>query len=118
MASTYQGPADKLELYEAVVSSHDQAERKGATMPYTSLNGHMFSFLDATGTLLLRLSPEDRETFLKKYDSTIAEQHGRQMKEFVVAPDAFLGKTREVGEWFDRSYRWVGTLKPKPSKRA
>ena len=37
--------ADNLELYEKLVATNPQVERKGKTMPYTSLNGHMFSFL-------------------------------------------------------------------------
>jgi hypothetical protein len=35
-------------------------------MPYTSLNGHMFSFLTETGTMALRLPAGEREAFLKK----------------------------------------------------
>jgi len=38
-------PADKLDLYEKLVATNPDVERKGATMPYKSLNGHMFSFL-------------------------------------------------------------------------
>ena len=38
-------PSDKLELYEKLVATNPKVERKGATVPYTSLNGHMFSYL-------------------------------------------------------------------------
>ena len=31
----------KIELYNKLVASHADATRKGATIPYTSLNGHM-----------------------------------------------------------------------------
>jgi hypothetical protein len=58
MASTYEGPTKALDMYEAVVAGNPEVERRGATMPYTSLNGHMFSFLDKTGAMALRL-PED-----------------------------------------------------------
>jgi hypothetical protein len=34
-----------LVLYEKVVAAMAGVERKGDTMPYTSLNGHMFSVL-------------------------------------------------------------------------
>lgn len=54
--STTDIPGDKLVLYESLVSTRPDIERKGATMPYTSLNGHMFSFLTKEGTLALRLS--------------------------------------------------------------
>lgn len=37
-------PTAKLELYEKLVATCPEVERKGASMPYTSHNGHMFSF--------------------------------------------------------------------------
>ena len=51
-------PADKLESYEKLVATNPEVKRKGAKTPYTSLNGHMFSFMTETGTLALRLPPE------------------------------------------------------------
>ena len=118
MAAGYAGPPARLELYERVVATVEAVERKGATMPYTSRNGHMFSFLDPTGSMALRLSADDREAFLAKYRTTLAEQHGRVMQEFVVVPDDLLERTDELAEWFARSHEWIGTLKPKPTKRS
>src|SRR5262245_35597433 len=43
--SAASAPEDKLKLYEKLVATNPKVERKGATMPYTSLNGHMFSYL-------------------------------------------------------------------------
>ena len=55
--SQYQGPMVALELYTAAVdASSIDSEVKGAKNPYTSRNGHMFSFLDRDGTMALRLS--------------------------------------------------------------
>ena len=47
--------ARSLQLYERLVSTNPNVERKGASMPYTSLNGHMFSLLTKEGKLVLRL---------------------------------------------------------------
>jgi len=110
-------PADKLTLYEKLVATQPDIERKGATVPYTSLNGHMFSFLTKTGTLALRLPAEAREAFLKKYKTKLCEQHGTVMKEYVEVPDALLKKTRELKASFEQSVAYVGSLKPKPTKR-
>jgi hypothetical protein len=118
MASKYQGPVEDLARYEALVATVPQVERKGATMPYTSRNGHMFSFLDRTGSMGLRLPAELRASFLESYETEIAEQHGRQMKEFVVIPGHLLERTDELREWFDKSYAWIGTLKPKSTERS
>lgn len=117
MAAGYAGPRSRLELYEGVVATIDEVERKGATMPYTSRNGHMFSFLDDKGSMALRLSAEDRDAFLSRYRSTLAEQHGRVMREFVVVPDDLLERTAELEAWFRCSHDWVGSLKPKPTKQ-
>ena len=45
-AKTY---SDNLALYEKLVATNPNVERKGDTMPYTSLNGHMFSLLTKQG---------------------------------------------------------------------
>ena len=49
--------ADKLALYEKLVATDPNVERKGATMPYTSLNGHMFSFTSLVLWLFALLLP-------------------------------------------------------------
>jgi TfoX/Sxy family transcriptional regulator of competence genes len=110
-------PPDRLELYEKLVSTQPSVERKGATMPYTSLNGHMFSFMTESGKLALRLPAEEREAFLKKYRTRLCEQHGSVLKEYVEVPDALLERTSELRQYFDLSHAYVATLKPKPTSR-
>src|SRR5688572_31166932 len=97
---------DALNLYERLIATNPEVERKGATMPYTSVNGHMFSFLTPTGRLALRLPEGEREAFLKKYQTTLCEQHGTVMKEYVEVPDALLAKTQELGKFFASSYAY------------
>jgi hypothetical protein len=115
MPSAYQGPAEKLAHYERLVEGTPGVERRGATMPYTSRNGHMFSFLDAAGVMALRLPPDGREEFLARYGTTLAEQHGRTMQEYVVVPGDLLERIDELRAWLARSHDWIGTLKPKPT---
>jgi hypothetical protein len=117
MAARYEGPAERLVLYERLVATNPDVERKGATMPYTSRNGHMFSFLDPTGTMALRLSDDDRSRFIEEYQTALAEQYGRVMKEYVVVPDDLFGRTEELGDWFRRSHEWISTLEPKATTR-
>ena len=45
---------DRLDLYESLVARFPDIKRKGAKNPYTSVNGHMFSFLSQNGVLALR----------------------------------------------------------------
>src|SRR5260370_27891094 len=109
--------AASLALYEKLVDTNPNVERKGATMPYTSCNGHMFSLLTKEGWLALRLPAEEREAFLKKYKTNLAEQYGAVMKEYVQVPDALLKKTQELKKYFNLSYAYVSSLKPKATKK-
>ena len=99
------------------MATNPDVELKDATHPYTSLNGHMFSYLHPSGLVALRLPAEDREKFLKKYDTTLFEAYGVVQKEYVTVPDALLKNTKELQKYFELSYRYVRTLKPKPSKK-
>jgi hypothetical protein len=110
-------PPDKLELYEKLVSTNPKITRKGAANPYTSLNGHMFSYLDPSGSLALRLPAEEREKFLKKYKTTLFEAYGVVMKEYVTVPDNLLKDTKKLQPYFQMSYEYIETLKPKPTTR-
>jgi hypothetical protein len=110
-------PADKLELYERLVATNPKIERKGAANPYTSMNGHMFTYLNPSGSLALRLPEGEREKFLKKYKTTLFEAYGVVMKEYVTVPDGLLRKTKELEKYFEMSYRYVQSLKPKPTKK-
>ena len=110
-------PADRLEAYEALVATNPKVERKGDKIPYTSVNGHMFSSLDSEGQLALRLSDEDRLAFEKKYKTQPVVAYGIVRKEYVAVPDVLLKKTRELKKYFDASYEYVRSLKPKPTTR-
>lgn len=113
----YVGPAMARASYEAVVAGSPDVEVRGKTLPYTSRNGHMFSFLDVTGSMAIRLGPDQRKQFLDRYDTSIASRHGREMKDFVVVPAALLADTEQLQPWFDASYERTGTLKRKPTTR-
>ena len=110
-------PPEKLELYEKLVSTNPDIERKGATVPYTSLNGNMFSYLHASGAVALRLPAGEREKFLAKYKTKLFEAYGIVQKEYVTVPDALLAKTNELKPYFEMSYEYAKSLKPKPSKK-
>jgi hypothetical protein len=106
-----------LALYEKLVATNPRVQRKGDTMPYTSLNGHMFSVLTKEGQLALRLPAEARDSFLKKYKTTLCVQYGHVMPEYVVVPDTVLKKTLELKKFFEVSHAYVGSLKPKPTTK-
>jgi len=110
-------PQDKIDLYDQLIDTNPNIERKGVSMPYTSLNGYMFTYLSKSGSLGIRLPKEEREDFLEKYNTTLYESHGAIMKEYVTVPDELLGNTEELKKYLDLSYEYVKTLKPKPTKK-
>ncbi len=110
-------PSERLSLYDNLIGDNPQIERKGKTTPYTSINGHMFSFLSKEGTMGLRLSKEDREAFITNFKGKLMEQHGRLMKEYVEIPNDLLQKAEELQEYLQKSLDYVSALKPKPTKK-
>jgi len=110
-------PNEKLELYDSLIGNNSEIERKGKTTPYTSINGHMFSFLSKDGVMGLRLSKDDREEFIQKFKGKLMEQHGRMMKEYVEIPNDLLINTKRLTEYLEKSLNYVSKLKPKPSKK-
>lgn len=107
----------KVGLYDKLIATHPEIERKGAANPYTSLNGNMFTLLHDSRSLALRLPEDKREEFLKKYRTTLFKAYGVVMKEYVAVPDALLKKTKELQKYLESSYEYAKTLKPKPTKK-
>jgi hypothetical protein len=110
-------PADMLALYEQVVATVPGVERKGAKVPYTSLNGNMYSYLDADGTMVLRLAASDRREFLDRYQTQLHTAYGVVQKEYVDVPQSLLRDLPSVSRYFALSYEYARTLKPKATKR-
>lgn len=110
--------AEKVALYEKLLATQPEAERKGADNPYTAVNGNMFSLLlSPEGRMALRLPKEEREQFLKKYKTALFEAYGAVMQEYVAVPDALLAKTKELQKYFALSFAYAKTLKPKATKK-
>ncbi len=107
----------RLEYYSKLVGSHPEAVLKGDTVPYTSLNGNMYSYLSKDGFLALRLGKDDREAFLEKYKTTLVYAYGIIQKEYVTVPDILLQNIAEMKPYFELSYRYASSLKPKATAK-
>jgi hypothetical protein len=106
-------PAAKLELYEKLIATCPEIERKGDVHPYTSVNGHMFTYLDQTGVLGMRLPANEVEAFLKNYKTSLFVSYGVVKKDWVTVPDALLKDTKTLKKYLKSSYEHTKTLKPK-----
>jgi hypothetical protein len=100
-----------------LVATQPGVQRKGATNPYTAVNGNMFSCLHPPGRLALRLPEKEREKFLKKYNTILFESYGVVQKEYVEVPEDLLMNTSELKKYFEVSYEYARSLKPKPTTK-
>lgn len=92
---------DKIALFAKLVATNPLAVLKGDTIPYTSMNGNMYSYFSKEGVLALRLPEKQRKEFLEQYNSKLMEAYGIVQKEYVVVPDSLLQNTDELKPWFE-----------------
>jgi hypothetical protein len=73
----------------------------------------MFSYLDQSGTMGLRLPKDELDVFLKKYKTKLFETYGVVKKDWATVPDSLLRNTKELKKYLQISYEYTQTLKPK-----
>ncbi|MDH3205794.1 MAG: hypothetical protein OEO79_04240 [Gemmatimonadota bacterium] len=108
---------EKKEWYARLVATHPDVDMKGKNLLYTSVNGHMFTMFSTNAKLGIRLGKDDRETFIRDFDTSLLETYGTVMKEYVRVPDSLLPETALLEPYLKKSYAYVTSLKPKPTKR-
>lgn len=108
---------EKIAYYERLIQSHPDAVRKGDTIPYTSLNGHMYSYFSKDDFLALRLPARERAEFMEKYKVGLVQQYGIIQKEYVHVPENVLKNTLELKVYFEVAFNYVSSLKPKPPSK-
>jgi hypothetical protein len=113
-------PPDRVAAYDRLLAAaRPPIERKGAANPYTSLNGHMYSFLSASGLLALRLPGEPLERFLRDHAAALfIGPHGKPMPTFAAVPDGLLDDTAKLVPWLELARDHVAGQKPKPTTRS
>ena len=107
----------QIELYDRLLATHPEIERKGKNLLYTSVNGHMFTMFSTHAKLGIRLSPTDREEFLDRFGSSLMQTYGVVMKDYVEVPDDLLQDTDTLAPYLVKSYDYVRSLKPKATTR-
>ncbi|MEO9966919.1 MAG: hypothetical protein ABJF11_14070 [Reichenbachiella sp.] len=105
--------AERLKLYDELISKCSRMERKGKTMPYTSANGYMFSLLNKAGEIGIRFSKEIQEKYMQEFETTLYKSYGAVMKGYILIPDELLKDLDKVANLLDESYDYVMTLEPK-----
>ena len=109
-------PSDREALYDKLIATIPEIERKGDANPYTSLNGNMFTLLHKH-SLAIRLPDAERKKFLKKYQTTLFEAYGTVMRRICRSPRRTTPQHKELKKYLDLSYAYAKTLKPKPTTK-
>lgn len=102
-----------INRYNELIDLCPRFERKGKTMPYTSANGHMFSFINKSGELGIRFAKEIQEKYFLKYKTGHLHSHGAVMKGYVLIPPKLLKNENEMLSLLNESFDYVMSLKPK-----
>jgi len=110
-------PNSIVAVYDGIVRTVAGVERKGDTMPYTSVNGHMFSFLAKDGSMALRLPATEIQKMIEEHNASLCQAHGTVLKEYVSVPDAIFNNAHEIAVYFRKSYEYVSSLKPKATTK-
>ena len=77
------------------------------------VNGHMTVSASGQGGMLVRVDPEETETYLERSHVSRMEMRGRSMDGWLrVAPEGARTK-RDLQPWVKRSVAYVRTLPPK-----
>ncbi|WP_298903866.1 hypothetical protein [uncultured Psychroserpens sp.] len=104
---------EQLEFYDSIVAQCPDFERKGKKMIYTSANGYMFTLLNKDAEIGIRLSKESQKAFKEKYNATEYRSYGAVMRDYVKVPESLYSETQLLVDYFNQSYKYVMTLKPK-----
>ncbi|WP_299335493.1 hypothetical protein [uncultured Psychroserpens sp.] len=104
---------DQLKFYDSIVEQCPDFERKGKKMIYTSANGYMFTLLNKDAEIGIRLSKDAQKEFKEKYNATEYRSYGAVMRDYVKVPEALYSNKQLLVDYFNESYAYVMTLKPK-----
>lgn len=106
------------EQYTQYIEEWGKVPRKGKKNPYTSLNGHMFTFLDTKKNYLaVRLSEKEKKAFNEAHQGADVIQYNSVMKGYVRVPDEIFNNKNQLFELLNQSYSYISSLKPKPTTK-
>ncbi len=109
-------PKELVERFEKAIRSIPEAEpRKMFGYPAVFINGQMFAGLFGD-TMMLRLSPEDRELIAKRGGKPFEPMPGRVMREYVTVPETILKSPRQLDAWLGKALEFARSLPPKLPK--
>ena len=110
-------PREVIESYDRLIATQPGVDRKGAKIPYTSRNGHMYSYVAEPGSLALRLAPPERATNAAAFGrASIEVRNGNVDGIHIVIHQGMDVRGRITVDGMP-SLAYVSSLKPKPTRR-
>ena len=104
-----------LAAFDLMISGVKGVERKGATMPYVSINGNMYGMISKADVIGIRLSDENLTAFMLSGGTPFEGVPGFVSKEYGAVPRAMFTDTKTLQMWFRLSHNHAAKLKPKPT---
>jgi TfoX/Sxy family transcriptional regulator of competence genes len=104
-----------LAAFDTMIEGVKGAERKGATMPYCSINGNMYAMINKANVIGLRLDDNDLQAFLLSGAKPFEGIPGFVNKGYAAIPQAMLADKKALQTWFRLSHNYASKLKPKPT---
>jgi TfoX N-terminal domain len=106
-----------LAAFDTMIAAVPGVERKGAAMPYTSINGNMYAMVSKAGVIGLRLGKNDLASFMAAGGEPFEGTPGFVNKEYGGVPTAMLSQREALEHWFRTSYAFASGLRPKQTTR-
>ena len=104
-----------LAAFDTMISGVKGVERKGATMPYCSINGNMYAMISKADIIGIRLSENDLKAFFLVGGAPFEGVPGFVSKEYGAIPKPMLADAKLLQTWFRLSFAYASRLKPKPT---
>jgi TfoX/Sxy family transcriptional regulator of competence genes len=110
-------PPDLIDRFSSAAALFPAAEQKKMFgYPTLFIQGNLTAGL-FQDRVMMRLSPPDRERFLKLSGARMFEpMPGRPMKDYVEVPEAVLKDAGELRSWLAKSVSFAATLPAKKKK--
>ena len=107
-----------LAAFDTMISGVAGVERKGAAMPYVSINGNMYGMVSKADVIDLRLGKDEMAAFVAEHGpSPFDGTPGFVSKDDVAIPHEMLANAASLKKWFKLSHAHAIALKPKKTTR-
>ncbi len=106
-----------LAAFELMIAGVKDVERKGAAMPYTSINGNMYAMVSKANAIGVRLDKDDLAAFFAAGATPFEGTPGFINKEYAAVPPKLYSDKAALQGWFRKSHAFAAALKPKKTTR-